>query len=99
MEFGTRNAMAPEFSGIGLAPEFCCDQLSSKELLFSESRIRILLERPSPSYGKVIDILEKLVKSRQTLSKAMMARNGFRLSIHLMVDLLESKKKSPLYIQ
>ncbi|GJW28102.1 photosystem I chlorophyll a apoprotein A1 [Tanacetum coccineum] len=27
-------------------------QLSSKELLFSESRIRILLERPSLSYGK-----------------------------------------------
>ncbi|GKD85455.1 hypothetical protein Tco_1356609 [Tanacetum coccineum] len=25
----------------------------------------------------VIDILEKLVKSRQTLSKAMVARNGF----------------------
>ena len=28
-------------------------------------------------FSLVIDILEKLVKSRQTLSKAMVARNGF----------------------
>ncbi|GKV51973.1 hypothetical protein SLEP1_g58584 [Rubroshorea leprosula] len=30
-----------------------CDQLSNKELFFSESRIRILLERPSLSKGKL----------------------------------------------
>ncbi|GJS14047.1 hypothetical protein Tco_0408519 [Tanacetum coccineum] len=36
----------------------------------------------------VIDILEKLVKSRQTLSKAMVARNGFS-----QIQMEESKKE------
>ncbi|GJU14389.1 hypothetical protein Tco_1142355 [Tanacetum coccineum] len=43
--------------------------------------------------GLVIDILEKLVKSRQTLSKAMVARNGFSQNMYMIAEMKEVDKK------
>ncbi|GJY55542.1 GRF1-interacting factor 1-like protein [Tanacetum coccineum] len=62
MEFGTRNAMAPEFSGSGLAPEFC---MTCKYLDENKSLILKIVE--SQNSGKMSECAENQAKLQRNL--------------------------------